>query len=63
MKALSLIFILSCFFVQATAQTSFVLQADRVFDGEQLHEGWLVIVEGESHNRCRSIGSNKTTKE
>jgi imidazolonepropionase-like amidohydrolase len=46
MKALSSIFILCLFSVLSVAQTSFVLQADRVFDGDQLHEGWLVVVEG-----------------
>jgi imidazolonepropionase-like amidohydrolase len=46
MKALSLIFILNCFCVLTAAQTAFVLQADRIFDGVQLHEGWVVIVEG-----------------
>lgn len=46
MRALSSIFILWLFSVCSLAQTTFVLQADRVFDGEELHEGWMVVVEG-----------------
>lgn len=39
------------FLVQSTARaqahdTTYVLRPDRVFDGEQLHEGWMVIVLG-----------------
>jgi imidazolonepropionase-like amidohydrolase len=30
----------------ASAQTRYYLQPDRVFDGENLHTGWVVIVEG-----------------
>lgn len=29
------------------AQNKYYLQADRVFDGEQMHEGWVVSVEGD----------------
>ncbi len=46
MKALTFIFILSCFSLFSNAQTTFVLQADRVFDGYQLYENWSVVVEG-----------------
>jgi imidazolonepropionase-like amidohydrolase len=53
MKALSFIFILNCFCVLSAAQTAFVLQPDRVFDGERLHEGWVVVVEG---NRITAVG-------
>ena len=31
---------------QATHDTTYLLRPDRVFDGEQLHEGWVVIVRG-----------------
>ena len=32
--------------VSAFAQT-YVLRPDRVFDGEAMHEGWVVVVAGE----------------
>jgi imidazolonepropionase-like amidohydrolase len=60
MKALSCIFILNCFCVLSAAQTAFVLQPDRVFDGDQLHEGWLVIVEG---NRITAAGPGNQIKQ
>lgn len=59
MKALSFIFILCLFSVSTPAQTSMVLQADRVFDGDQLHEGWIVIVEG---NKIVSAGPSTQLK-
>jgi imidazolonepropionase-like amidohydrolase len=43
--------ILFCFFISLAsvyAQTkSYLLQPDRVFDGEQMHEGWAVFVQGD----------------
>ncbi|HXO74116.1 MAG TPA: amidohydrolase family protein, partial [Puia sp.] len=30
----------------AAADTVYVLRPDRVFDGEQMHEGWVVVVHG-----------------
>jgi imidazolonepropionase-like amidohydrolase len=43
--------ILFCFFISLSsvyAQTkSYLLQPDRVFDGEQMHEGWAVFVQGD----------------
>jgi imidazolonepropionase-like amidohydrolase len=41
---LPLIFLI--FFQTLSAQTKFYLTADRVFDGENMHTGWAVIVEG-----------------
>jgi imidazolonepropionase-like amidohydrolase len=35
------------------AQSKFYLQPDRVFDGVQMHEGWVVLVEG---NRITAAG-------
>jgi imidazolonepropionase-like amidohydrolase len=32
---------------ESLAQTSYFLQPDRVFDGQVMHEGWGVLVEGE----------------
>ncbi|HEX5668984.1 MAG TPA: amidohydrolase family protein, partial [Chitinophagaceae bacterium] len=34
------------FSLLSSAQTKFYLTADRVFDGENMHTGWAVIVEG-----------------
>jgi imidazolonepropionase-like amidohydrolase len=31
---------------RAAADTVYVLRPDRVFDGEQMHEGWVVVVRG-----------------
>ncbi len=45
MKALLRIFVF-LLSAQLLAQTKYYLQPDRVFDGEQLHEGWAVLVEG-----------------
>ena len=37
----------------------YLLRPDRVFDGEQLHEGWLVIVHGQ---RIEAVGPASTIK-
>lgn len=43
------------FFVSHTAfSQTFYIQADRVFDGDQMHEGWVVLVDG---NRITAVGS------
>lgn len=34
------------FHVHGVAQSAYVLKPDRVFDGEQMHTDWIVIVEG-----------------
>lgn len=60
MKALSSIFILCLFSVFSAAQTSFVLQPDRVFDGDQLREGWVVVVEG---NKITASGPANQVKQ
>lgn len=54
MKKLLLTF-LTCFSISAYAQEnkSYFLTANRVFDGEVMHEGWAVLVEG---NRIAAIG-------
>lgn len=52
MKTLLIILLTSCC-VTAIAQTRYYLQPDRVFDGTDLHEGWVVVVEG---NRIVSAG-------
>jgi imidazolonepropionase-like amidohydrolase len=45
-----------------TAQSKYYIQADRVFDGEQMHEGWVVLIEGDkiiSVGPASSINSPK----
>lgn len=41
--------LISLLFLASTswAQDKYYLQADRVFDGEQMREGWVVVVEGD----------------
>ena len=39
---------------QPTASTTFVLKADRVFDGESSHPGWIVVVKDQ---RIEAVGS------
>lgn len=41
-------------------QSSYYLTADRVFDGESLHENWAVVVEG---NRITAAGPKANVKE
>jgi len=50
---LSLVFVLSNPDTRAQEQTLFVLQPDRVFDGETVHTGWIVVVQG---TRIQSAG-------
>jgi len=40
-------FILSSIFLAAQTGTKYYLTADRVFDGENMHEGWAVITDGD----------------
>src|SRR5687768_102092 len=42
-----LIFLIFLLSVESSAQSKYYLQADRVFDGEQMHEGWVVLVEND----------------
>ena len=49
MKRYYLLFVISflSFLSSAQAPSKYYLTADRVFDGEVMHEGWAVIVEGD----------------
>lgn len=62
MKRYLLIIISSLISVHLCAQpiTKFYLMADRVFDGENIHEGWAVIVEG---NKIVAAGPKDKVKE
>jgi imidazolonepropionase-like amidohydrolase len=55
--------LLSHFLPAQTPPQQYLLQPDRVFDGEQVHEGWQVLVEG---NQIQAIGpalkTNRSTQ-
>ena len=53
MKLFMTLLCLSSFAVQAQQPTRYILKADRLFDGEQIHTGWSVAVTG---NRIDSVG-------
>lgn len=61
MKRFSLLccFLLLLFKLSAQNQTAYYLTADRVFDGENMHEGWAVLVEG---NTIRAVGPTEKLK-
>lgn len=52
-------FLAACSFAFAQSNT-YYLQPDRVFDGTEMHEGWVVVVSG---NKITDVGApNKITK-
>lgn len=44
---------------QVAAQQSYLLQPDRVFDGDTIHDGWNVLVEG---NIIKAVGPSTSIK-
>ncbi len=48
--------------VHVVAQSTYVLKPDRVFDGEQMHVDWIVIVEGNMISAAGSINQLKLPK-
>ncbi|HZG23708.1 MAG TPA: amidohydrolase family protein [Chitinophagaceae bacterium] len=55
-----------CFFIprgvivaQASSDSLYLLQADRVFDGRDMHEGWEVLVKD---NRVQYVGPRRTER-
>lgn len=60
-KSLSIILLATLSFVAYTqpgkADTFYLLQPDRVFDGEQLHTGWQVLVK---NSKIEEVGTIKT---
>jgi hypothetical protein len=47
MKATFFFLLLSSFLLGSAQQDSlYLLKPDRVFDGEQMHTGWMVLVDG-----------------
>jgi len=62
MKHLVLLLLFIC--SGANAQNkSYLLQPDRVFDGTDMHDGWVVLVEGDKIVSAGSKESVKATKE
>ena len=47
------LFVIACF--SQTKDSAYLLKPDRVFDGEQMHEGWLVLVR---NNKITAVGNN-----
>lgn len=45
------------------AQNKYYVQADRVFDGEQMHEGWIVMVEGDRITAVGPVSQIKPPKD
>ncbi len=61
MKKPALFFLLSAIVLFANAQPkNYYLTADRVFDGETMHEGWAVIVE---NDKIVAVGAKDKVKE
>ncbi len=51
--------LLSCFAQTAPIDSFILLKPDRVFDGEQMHPGWWVLVKG---NRIAAVGEPSSMK-
>ena len=47
MRYILVLFIFLASMYESAGQTKFVLHPDRVFDGETMHEGWSVLIEGD----------------
>jgi imidazolonepropionase-like amidohydrolase len=59
---MKILFLLLLFASTAYAQTkSFLLQPDRIFDGEQMHTDWSVLVQGDKILAVGSSGSIKNS--
>jgi imidazolonepropionase-like amidohydrolase len=54
-----LIFIIFLWSSSSWAQSKYYIEADRVFDGEAMHDGWVVLVEGD---KITAIGSPAQVK-
>ena len=59
MKKLCFLLFTALCFGPVRSQTAYYLLADRVFDGEEMHTGWAVVVEGE---RIRAVGPKERVK-
>jgi imidazolonepropionase-like amidohydrolase len=63
MKAFGIFIIFICCNGLAIAQEQYYILADRVFDGEQMHEGWAVIVTGDKITAVGSISQVKSPQD
>lgn len=59
MRSLAIILALSLSFIFNIHSQSILLRPDRVFDGMDMHEGWVVLVEG---NEIKATGPANTIK-
>lgn len=65
MRLLSILLVFSFIVSYAQPKGSFLLQPERVFDGQEMHEGWAVLVEGDKiiiAGPAASIKANKETQ-
>ena len=46
-------------FIISIASSQTILKPDRVFDGTEIHEGWVVLVEG---NKIIDVGPSNRVK-
>ena len=58
-----LIFIFFLWNSTAFAQTKYYVQADRVFDGEQMHGGWVVLIENDRITSAGPVAEIKMSKD
>ncbi|MGZ3812655.1 MAG: amidohydrolase family protein [Mucilaginibacter sp.] len=57
---ISILFVISCSFAQNNVSESYkLLKPDRVFDGDQMHAGWWVLIKG---NHIEAAGEPQTIK-
>lgn len=56
-------FILAATFAYAQSKSTWVFQPDRVFDGTDMHEGWVVVVEGSQITAAGPKASVSTPKD
>jgi imidazolonepropionase-like amidohydrolase len=63
MKAFGIFIILICCNGLAIAQEQYYILADRVFDGEQMHEGWAVIVTGNKITAAGPVSQVKSPQD
>ncbi|MEJ0054292.1 MAG: hypothetical protein WDN75_00735 [Bacteroidota bacterium] len=59
MRYISIIFLFVTSIANAQQKSSYLLQPDRVFDGTEMHEGWVVLVE---NDKIISAGTKESIK-
>lgn len=59
-KGIGIVLLLTGFALQAQVKTAYLVTADRIFDGEAMHEGWAVVVEGD---KITAVGPKGQIKE